>query len=76
MRSILDFYRRNPVILVLAVVVGLGLSLLTAVAGSDGIVGPIILAVAVGVLVGLGVAAARTGGDDEDDELDERPLEP
>jgi hypothetical protein len=76
MRSILDFYRRNPVILVLAVVVGLGLSLLTAVAGSDGIVGPIILAVAVGVLVGLGVAAARAGGDEDGDELDEHPLEP
>jgi hypothetical protein len=75
MRSILDFYRRNPVILVLAVVVGLGLSLLTAVAGSDGIVGPIVLAVAVGVLVGRGVAAARAGGD-EDDELDEGPVEP
>jgi hypothetical protein len=67
MRSILDFYRRNPLVLGLALIVGLGLSLLTAVAGSGGILGPIILALAVGLLVGLGVAFSRTGGDDEDD---------
>lgn len=65
MRSILDFYRRNPLILALALVVGLGLSLLTAVAGSDGIVGPIVLALAIGVLVGLGVAAGRARDEDE-----------
>lgn len=59
MRSIVAFYRRNPLVLVIAVLVGAGLSLMTAAAGSGGIVGPIILAVVVGVLVGLGVAAAR-----------------
>jgi hypothetical protein len=70
MRSILDFYRRNPLVLAIAVVVGLGLSLLTAVAGSGGIVGPIVLAVLIGVLVGLGVAFVRAGDDDDADELD------
>lgn len=71
MRSILDFYRRNPLVLGLAVIVGLGLSLFTAVAGSEGIVGPIMLALAVGVLVGLGVAASRAGGDDDDEPTDD-----
>lgn len=70
MRSIVDFYRRNPLVLVVAVVVGLGLSLLTAVAGSEGIIGPIVLAVLIGVLVGLGVAFVRAGDDDEEDEID------
>ncbi|MCW3016526.1 MAG: hypothetical protein JWO02_3618 [Solirubrobacterales bacterium] len=68
MRSIVDFYRRNPLVLVLALVVGLGVSLLTAVAGSGGILGPIILALAIGLLVGLGVAAARSGGRDDGDD--------
>lgn len=70
MRFIADFYRRNPLVLILAVVIGLALSLLTAVAGSNGVLGPIVLAVVIGVLVGLGVAATRSGGDDDraDDE--------
>lgn len=59
MRSILDFYRSNPLVLLLAIAVGLALSLLVAVGGSDGIVGPIVFAVVIGVLVGLGVAWAR-----------------
>jgi hypothetical protein len=71
MRSIVDFYRRNPLVLAIAVVVGLGLSVLTALAGSGGIVGPIVLAVLIGVLVGLGVAAVRAGDDrDEADAQD------
>ncbi len=68
MRSITDFYRRNPLVLAVAVVVGLGLSILTAVAGGDGILGPIILAVLVGVLVGLGIAFVRAGDDAPDDQ--------
>jgi hypothetical protein len=71
MRSIFDFYRRNPLVLAIAVVVGLAISLLTAVAGSGGILGPIILAVAFGVLVGLGVAAARAGDDEADADADD-----
>ncbi|UTI62511.1 hypothetical protein NBH00_14185 [Paraconexibacter antarcticus] len=71
MRSIVDFYRRNPVVLGVALVVGLGLSVLTAAAGSGGIIGPIVLALAVGVLVGLGVAFTRAGDRDGDGDADE-----
>lgn len=70
MRSILDFYRRNPLVLVLALVVGLGLSVFTALAGSEGVVGPIVLALVVGLIVGLGVAASRTKDDEDDEGLD------
>ncbi|MCW3038552.1 MAG: hypothetical protein JWM31_457 [Solirubrobacterales bacterium] len=70
MRSILDFYRRNPLVLALALAVGLGLSVFTAVAGSEGIIGPIVLALLVGLLVGLGVAASRTPDDESDGDHD------
>lgn len=70
MRSIVDFYRRNPLVLALALGAGLALSLFTAVVGGSGLVGPIVLAVVIGVLVGLGVAAARAGDDEDDLEVD------
>ncbi len=76
MRSITDFYRRNPLVLAVAVLVGLALSIVTAVAGSDGIVGPVVLAVLVGVMVGLGVAFVRAGDDEEPIDEDDPRFDP
>ncbi len=59
MRGIVDFYRRNPAVLVAAVLVGLAVSLLAA--AGDG--GSIVLEVAavgiLGLAVGLGIAWRR-----------------
>ncbi len=59
MRGILDFYRRNPVILVVAVVLGLAVSLLAA-AGESGSTVTEVLAVGVlGLALGLAIAWNR-----------------
>lgn len=58
MRGIVDFYRRNPVILVLAVVVGLVVSL-SAAAGGGSIVTEGIAVGVVGLMLGLGIAWNR-----------------
>jgi hypothetical protein len=61
MRSVIDFYRRNPLVLVLALVVGGALCAAVAATASGGIVGPVILVALIGILVGLGVAWYRNG---------------
>jgi FtsH-binding integral membrane protein len=59
MRDIIDFYRRNPLVLALVAVGGLALSLAVASAAGDGIVLPIVFVALVGVLVGLAIAWTR-----------------
>ncbi len=59
MRGILDFYRRNPLILVVAVILGLAVSLLAA-AGESGSTVTEVLAVGVlGLALGLAIAWNR-----------------
>jgi len=59
MRGIVDFYRRNPVILVVAVVVGLAVSL-SAAAGGGSIVTEGIAVGVVGLMLGVGIAWSRS----------------
>ncbi len=59
MRGIVDFYRRNPLILVVAVVVGLAVSLLAAAGDSDSIVTEVLAVGVVGLALGLGIAWSR-----------------
>jgi len=59
MRDIIDFYRRNPLVLALVAVAGLGLSVAVAGSAGDGIVLPIVFVALVGLLVGLGIAWTR-----------------
>ncbi len=59
MREIIDFYRRNPLVLALVAAGGLALSLAVAASAGDGIVLPIVFVALVGVLVGLGIAWTR-----------------
>jgi len=59
MRDIIDFYRRNPLVLALVAVGGLALSVAVAVSAGDGIVLPIIFVALVGLLVGSAIAWAR-----------------
>jgi len=64
MRGIVDFYRRNPAILVVAVIVGLAVSL-SAAAGGGSIVTEGIAVGVVGLMLGLGIAwrrSRRAGG--------------
>lgn len=63
MRSIVDFYRRNPLVLALVVVLGGVISAAVAAAGGNGIIAPVVLVALIGVLVGLGIAAYRGGSD-------------
>ena len=42
MRSVLDFYRRNPVVLVVVVVIGLAVSIAAASSNDGGVVLPIV----------------------------------
>lgn len=60
MRGIVDFYRRNPLVLVVAVVVGAGVSALAASGGSGGIIGDVAAVAVVGLLVGLVIAWRRS----------------
>lgn len=60
MRGIVDFYRRNPVVLVVAVVLGTAVSLLAASGESDGFIGDVVAVAVVGVLVGLFIAWRRS----------------
>ena len=59
MREIIDFYRRNPLVLALVAVGGLALSLAVAASAGDGIVLPIVFVALVGVLVGVAIAWTR-----------------
>jgi hypothetical protein len=59
MREIIEFYRRNPLVLVLVAAGGLALSLVVAASAGDGIVLPIFFVAVVGLLVGLGIAWTR-----------------
>jgi hypothetical protein len=59
MREIIDFYRRNPLVLALVAIGGLAVSLAVAGASGDGIVLPIFFVALVGLLVGLAIAWAR-----------------
>lgn len=58
MRGIVDFYRRNPMILVVAVVIGAAVSALAATGRSNGAVGDVLAVAVVGILVGLAIACA------------------
>jgi len=60
MRGIVDFYRRNPVILLVAVVVGLAVSLSAAAGGGGSIVTEGIAVGVVGLMLGLGIAWSRS----------------
>lgn len=60
MRGIVDFYRRNPLVLVAAVVVGAVVSALAVTGGSGGIVGDVAAVAVVGLLVGLAIAWRRS----------------
>jgi hypothetical protein len=64
MRSVIDFYRRNPLVLVLVLVVGGALCAAVAATASGGFIAPVAFAVLVGLLIGLGVAWYRNGLDD------------
>jgi len=59
MRGMVDFYRRNPAILVVAVVVGLAVSLLAAAGDSGSIVTEVLAVGVVGLALGLGIAWNR-----------------
>ena len=59
MRSVVDFYRRNPVILVIAVVIGLAASVLAASGDGSSPVGAVVAVAAVGLALGLTIAWRR-----------------
>lgn len=59
MRGILDFYRRNPVVLVVAVILGLGVSLLAAAGESGSIVTEVLAVGVLGLALGLAIAWNR-----------------
>ncbi len=59
MRDIIDFYRRNPLVLALVAVGGLALSLVVATSAGEGIVLPIVFVALVGLVVGLAIAWTR-----------------
>ena len=60
MRGIVDFYRRNPVILAIAIVVGLAVSLSAAAGGGGSIVTEGLAVAAVGLALGLLIAWSRS----------------
>ena len=59
MRGIVDFYRRNPAVLVAAVLVGLVVSLLAAAGDGGSIVIEVAAVGILGLAVGLGIAWRR-----------------
>lgn len=59
MRGIIDFYRRNPVVLAVALVVGLGVSLLASAGDSDSVVTEVVAVGVIGLLLGLFIAWRR-----------------
>ncbi|CAA9498386.1 MAG: hypothetical protein AVDCRST_MAG53-2255 [uncultured Solirubrobacteraceae bacterium] len=65
MRGILDFYRRNPVVLVVAVILGLAVSLLAAAGESGSIVTEVLAVGVLGLALGLAIAWNR-GRRDQD----------
>ena len=62
MRGIVDFYRRNPVVLVGAIVIGLVVSLLVATGEGDTSLSEVIAVGVVGILFGIAVAWHRNRG--------------
>ncbi len=59
MRGILDFYRRNPVVLVVAVILGLAVSLLAAAGESGSFVTEVLAVGVLGLALGLAIAWNR-----------------
>ena len=59
MRGIIDFYRRNPAVLAVAVVVGLTVSVLAATGEGDSSVSEVVAVGIVGLVVGLAIAWNR-----------------
>lgn len=59
MRGIIDFYRRNPVVLAVAVVVGLAISLLAAAGEGGSVVAQVLAVGVVGLGLGLFIAWRR-----------------
>ncbi len=64
MRGLLDFYRRNPVVLAVAVVVGLAVSVLAASGERDSVVTEVVAVGVVGLLLGLCIAWRRQRRDE------------
>ena len=58
-RSVVDFYRRNPVVLAVVVVLGLVISIVAASSSDGGVVLPIVFLALVGIAVGLVIAWLR-----------------
>ena len=58
-RSLVDFYRRNPLVLAVAVVIGAVISALAASGRSNGIVADVAAVAVAGLLVGLAIAWHR-----------------
>lgn len=59
MRGLIDFYRRNPAVLVVVVVLGLALSVVVATQSEGGAILPIALLALLGIVVGLAIAWRR-----------------
>lgn len=66
MRGIIDFYRANPVVLGVAIVVGLVVTVLAALGDSDSVVLEVVAVGGIGLGLGLFIAWRRNR-DAEDD---------
>jgi FtsH-binding integral membrane protein len=62
MRSVVDFYRRRPAILVVVLVVGVAVVIATtSMKGEDAVILPVAFVVLVGLVVGTLIGAAQRG---------------
>jgi ABC-type transport system involved in multi-copper enzyme maturation permease subunit len=62
MRSVVDFYRARPVILVLVLVIGIAVAVgTTSLKGKDAVVLPIVFVALIGIVVGSLIGAAQRG---------------
>lgn len=62
MRWIVDFYRQNPTVAVVIVILGFGLAITTAIFSTEGGVLALVFALLVGLLVGIVVAVLQRRG--------------